>query len=61
LSLGFQTLDNAILRHNGRDVEVRDCLESFEQARDAGFDQINIDLLAGLPGERTATWRRTID
>ena len=61
LSLGFQTLDNAILRHNGRDVEVRDCLESFEQARDAGFDQINIDLLAGLPGERTTTWRRTID
>jgi oxygen-independent coproporphyrinogen-3 oxidase len=61
LSLGFQTLDNTILRHSGRDVEVRDCLGAFEQAREAGFDQINIDLLAGLPGERTTTWRRTID
>jgi oxygen-independent coproporphyrinogen-3 oxidase len=61
LSLGFQTLDDTILRQSGRDVSVRDCREAFEQARDAGFDQINIDLLAGLPGERTATWRRTID
>lgn len=61
LSLGFQTLNDDILRHSGRDVSVRDCLEAYEQARDAGFDQINIDLLAGLPGERTTSWRRTID
>jgi oxygen-independent coproporphyrinogen-3 oxidase len=61
LSLGFQTLDDTILRHSGRDVSVRECLEAYEQARDAGFEQINIDLLAGLPGEHTASWRRTID
>lgn len=61
LSLGFQTLNNDILRHSGRDVSVQDCLEAYEQARAAGFNQINIDLLAGLPGERTTTWRRTMD
>jgi oxygen-independent coproporphyrinogen-3 oxidase len=61
LSLGFQTLDNDLLRRSGRDVTVCDCLGAFEHARDAGFEQINIDLLAGLPGERTTTWRRTID
>jgi oxygen-independent coproporphyrinogen-3 oxidase len=61
LSLGFQTLNHSVLRHSGRSVEVRDCLEAFEQGREAGFDQINIDLLAGLPGERTTTWRRTIE
>ena len=60
LSLGFQTLNDDILRHSGRDVSVRECLEAYEQARNTGFDQINIDLLAGLPGERTGTWRRTI-
>ena len=61
LSLGFQTLDDAILRRSGRNVSVRDCLEAYELARDAGFGQINVDLLAGLPGEQTRTWRRTID
>src|SRR5262245_45747526 len=59
LSLGFQTLNDDILRHSGRDVSVQDCREAYELAREAGFEQINIDLLAGLPGERTTTWRRT--
>ncbi len=40
---------------------MRECLEAYDQARDAGFEQINVDLLSGLPGERTTTWRRTID
>ncbi|HXG49089.1 MAG TPA: coproporphyrinogen-III oxidase family protein [Methylomirabilota bacterium] len=61
LSLGFQTLHEDILRHNGRDVSVRACLEAYAQARGAGFDQINIDLLAGLPGESTSTWRHTVN
>lgn len=61
LSLGFQTLDDDILRYSGRDVQVRDCLEGFAEARRAGFDQLNIDLLAGLPGETDETWRTTIE
>lgn len=61
LSLGFQTLDDDLLRQNGRDVAVGECLDAFAQARAAGFDQINVDLLAGLPGEATATWQRTVD
>ena len=60
LSIGFQTLNNEVLRRSGRDLQVRDCLEAYEQARAAGFDQINLDLLAGLPGETEASWRRTI-
>jgi oxygen-independent coproporphyrinogen-3 oxidase len=61
LSLGFQTLNNEILRRSGRDVGVQDCIEAFEQARDAGFKEINIDLIAGLPGETRMTWQRTIE
>jgi oxygen-independent coproporphyrinogen III oxidase len=61
LSLGFQSLNDDVLRRSGRETRVGDCLRAFHQAREAGFDEINIDLLAGLPGETTATWKRTID
>jgi len=61
LSLGFQSLNNEILRRTGRDVSVNECVEAFLRARQAGFDEINVDLLAGLEGETEDTWRRTID
>jgi oxygen-independent coproporphyrinogen III oxidase len=61
LSLGFQSLNDEVLRRSGRETRVGDCLRAFHQAREAGFDEINIDLLAGLPGETSATWKRTID
>ncbi|MBI3853000.1 MAG: coproporphyrinogen III oxidase family protein [Verrucomicrobia bacterium] len=61
LSLGFQTLHDDILRRSGRDVRVEDCLRAFRQAREAGFDEINVDLLAGLAGETEGTWQRTMD
>lgn len=60
LSIGMQTLDDGILRRIGRDVTVADTIEAYEQARAAGFDQINIDLLAGLPGETETSWRHTV-
>ncbi|MBU6399896.1 MAG: coproporphyrinogen III oxidase family protein, partial [Verrucomicrobia bacterium] len=60
LSLGLQTLDDEILRRNGRDTTVTESLQAFRMARDAGFKEINVDLLAGLPGETDATWRRTV-
>jgi oxygen-independent coproporphyrinogen-3 oxidase len=61
VSIGFQSLDNEILRRNGRDVRVPDCARAFHQAREAGFDEINVDLLAGLPGETDSSWQRTLD
>jgi len=61
LSLGFQSLNDEILRRSGRETRVGECLRAFHQAREAGFDEINIDLLAGLPGETAATWKRTVD
>ena len=61
LSLGFESLNDEILRRCGRDTRVGDCLRAFHQAREAGFDEINVDLLAGLPGETDATWKRTMD
>jgi oxygen-independent coproporphyrinogen-3 oxidase len=61
LSLGFQTLNDEILRRSGRDNTVEDCLRAFQQARAAGFTEINIDLLCGLAGETEQTWQRTIE
>jgi oxygen-independent coproporphyrinogen-3 oxidase len=61
LSLGYQTLDEEILRKTGRDTCAGDCLRAFHQAREAGFTELNIDLLAGLPGETTKSWRRTVE
>jgi oxygen-independent coproporphyrinogen-3 oxidase len=61
LSLGFQSLDDTILRHAGRNGTAASCLDAYRMARAAGFNEINIDLIAGLPGETEKTWRRTIE
>jgi len=61
VSIGFQSLNDKILRHSGRDVTVKECLQAFHMARAAGFDEINIDLLAGLEGETTSTWLKTVE
>lgn len=61
ITLGFQTLNEEVLQRVGRDVPPAECLRAFHQTREAGFDEINVDLLAGLPGETLDSWRQTID
>ncbi len=60
LSLGIENFDDEILRENGRahlSQEIDRCLPWIEAA---GFDQLNIDLIAGMVGERWETWRETV-
>jgi oxygen-independent coproporphyrinogen-3 oxidase len=60
LSLGIENFDDEILRENGRahvSKEIDRCLPWIEAA---GFDQLNIDLIAGMVGERWETWRETV-
>jgi oxygen-independent coproporphyrinogen-3 oxidase len=60
LSLGIEHFDDDILRENGRahvSKEIWRCLPWIEAA---GFDQLNIDLIAGMVGERWETWRETV-
>jgi oxygen-independent coproporphyrinogen-3 oxidase len=60
LSLGIENFDDGILRENGRahlSKEIARCLPWIEAA---GFDQLNIDLIAGMVGERWETWRETV-
>ncbi len=45
----------------GRRHTVQDVIRAFEMAREQGFDNINMDLIAGLPGERAEHMQRTMD
>ena len=60
LSLGVQSFDADELRTLGRIHDVRQPVQAAEVARQAGFDNINVDLIFGLPEQRPATWRETL-
>lgn len=54
LSLGVQSFQAAQLSALGRIHSGRDALAAFEEARAAGFDNLNLDLMHGLPGQTPA-------
>ncbi len=60
LSLGVQSFDDALLRAMGRIHSAREALEAYYQAREAGFDNVNLDLIYGLPGQDLARWNDTL-
>lgn len=65
LSLGIENFDDAILESNGRAHLSAEIYRAYGWAREVGFDQINIDLIAGMVGETWDNWtacvRKTID
>jgi len=52
LSLGAQTLDDALLRRLGRAHDAAQCLTAVKMCKAAGFSRIGADLLLGAPGQR---------
>jgi len=60
-SIGVQTFNDDVLRQVGRAASVEDCRQTYAMARQVGFEQVNIDLMAGLPGETEASWRKTVE
>jgi oxygen-independent coproporphyrinogen-3 oxidase len=61
ISLGVQSLDDALLTRVGRLHDGRGARTAFEAARDAGFTNVSVDLMYGLPGLDVARWSRTVD
>jgi oxygen-independent coproporphyrinogen-3 oxidase len=61
LSLGIQSFSNEDLRLLSRVHTSEEAVESFRQARLAGFDNINLDLIYGLPGQSPEGWRSTLE
>lgn len=60
LSLGLQSSCDEELRMLGRIHTWREFRESFHQARLAGFDNINLDLMSALPGQTEESWKETL-
>lgn len=60
-SFGVQTFDDTALRLLARGHDSNDARDTFRLLREAGFDNISFDLIAGLPGQTLADWERNLD
>ena len=60
LSLGLQSADNRELALLGRIHTWESFLETYDQAREAGFSNLNVDLMSALPGQTLSDWERTL-
>jgi oxygen-independent coproporphyrinogen-3 oxidase len=61
ISLGVQSLDDAVLPRLGRLHDALGARRAFEAAREAGHDNVSVDLMYGLPEQDVATWQRSVD
>ena len=61
LSMGIQTFNESILKVLQRRHTARQAIEAFQNCRAAGFQNISIDLMYGLPGETLSTWQQDLD
>jgi oxygen-independent coproporphyrinogen-3 oxidase len=61
ISLGVQSWDDELLKILGREHNAMQAAESFQILRGAGFDNLNIDLMFGLPGQSLSCWKKTLD
>jgi oxygen-independent coproporphyrinogen-3 oxidase len=61
LSIGVQSFDDAELRALDRIHTGDDARAAFAAAREAGFDNVNLDFIYGLPEQPLAAWQRTLE
>lgn len=60
LSLGLQSVHDQELKLLGRIHTYEDFLKGFHMAREAGFSNINVDLMSALPGQTVDSWRESL-
>lgn len=61
ISFGVQSANAEELRMLEREHSFFDVIEAVGRARSAGFDNLNLDLIYGLPEQRLETWQRTVE
>jgi oxygen-independent coproporphyrinogen-3 oxidase len=61
LSFGVQSFDDLELQMIGRTHSAQDARDAVRIARAAGFANISIDLIAGLPEQKMETWRNNLE
>ncbi|MBS2969758.1 oxygen-independent coproporphyrinogen III oxidase [Metabacillus sp. KIGAM252] len=60
-SIGVQSFEDRLLEKIGRVHRKQDVLRTVEDAKKAGFDNLSIDLMFGLPGQTAEDFERTLD
>ncbi|HKH46423.1 MAG TPA: radical SAM protein, partial [Thermoanaerobaculia bacterium] len=60
LSLGIESFDDDVLRENGRAHVSAEIYRTLPWIREIGFEQLNIDLIAGMVGETWETWKESV-
>jgi oxygen-independent coproporphyrinogen-3 oxidase len=60
LSIGVQSFQDAELQRLGRPHSAADAIQTVTLARDAGFANIGLDLMYGLPGQSLSAWQATL-
>ena len=60
ISIGIQSFDNSILKMLGRAHDKNDAINAVRMVKHGGFENINIDLMFGIPGQTVKMWRDTV-
>ncbi len=60
ISFGLQSVDNEELKMLGRIHTYEEFLESYDAARKAGFQNINVDLISAIPKQTVSSWEQTL-
>ena len=60
ISMGIQTFQEETLKRLHRRHTAQQAIEAFRRCREAGFHNISIDLMYGLPGETLDTWKEDL-
>ena len=61
LSIGLQAVQDSILKEIGRIHTLEEFEEAFNLAREIGFDNINVDLMHGLPNQKLNDFKESVD
>jgi len=60
LSMGVQSLDDGLLKVLGRRHSAQEAIDAYKAATEAGFDNISLDLMYGLPDQSLDQWQDTV-
>ncbi len=60
LSIGLQSADDRELKTLGRIHTWEDFLKTWRMVREAGFMNVNVDLMSGIPGQTLKSWQKTL-
>ncbi|WP_055071276.1 radical SAM family heme chaperone HemW [Clostridium massiliamazoniense] len=61
ISMGLQAVQNTLLKSIGRIHDYDEFEKNFKEARDFGFNNINVDLIFGLPNQSLENWKESLE